>query len=255
MQNGCKAEALRASVVIPCHSVHALFLQEVLGNLERQTVLPWEVVIALSDLNHVSPCVLNKLESSCWPFPVTLITSQKLLYAGQNRNLACSYAQGDIIICQDADDVPHPQRIEIVRYFFENSDADLLVHTFMRADEKREIIFKMYNDFEEIKRLNPESYDNVVKNAIANGSIAARSNILKKYTWPSSPRGQDVTFNRMLFNVTPNRLIVYAPLYAYRQYFSSLSIDSQVIQPEFEYELSVSSGQRNGYPVKRIINV
>lgn len=218
-----KVEALRASVIIPCHSVHAVHLEELLHSLEKQTMRPWEVVIALSDLAHVPKNVLRRLEKSLWAFPVTLITSNTILYAGQNRNLACRYAHGDVLICQDADDIPHPQRIEIITYFFTRYEPDLIVHTYACMQENRKVSCAHYADFNAIKWVNPESFDGVAKNAIVNGNIAAKKEVLEKYKWPSDKRGQDVKFNRMLFNAVPHRILIYAPLYVYRKYLSSVA--------------------------------
>lgn len=255
MFNELGACQLRASVIIPCHSIHAVHLLSLLSRLEEQTLLPWEVVIALSDLDEVPTHILERLVQTPRVFPVMLITSRKVLYAGQNRNLACRHAQGDIIICQDADDIPHPQRVEMISYFFEQYNCDLLVHTFLRTEEKKSIVFSYYEDFESVKRVNPENYETVVKNAIVNGSIAAKSGILKKYLWPSSCRGQDVTFNRMLFNHIPNRLLIYAPLYAYRHYLSSIaSVTCDCSNYLLESSVQDCFHEREVYPVTRIVN-
>jgi len=96
----------------------------------NQTVLPDEVVISLSEIDKLNPALIKKFENKKYPFPVKLIKHRELLWAGPNRNSACEHAIGDIFICQDADDLPHPQRIEIIKYFFENFDVNHLIHCF-----------------------------------------------------------------------------------------------------------------------------
>ena len=60
----------------------------------------------------------KKIENMKYPFKVIYIFHKECKYAGDNRNCACEKASGDIFITQDADDIPHPQRIEIIKYMF-----------------------------------------------------------------------------------------------------------------------------------------
>lgn len=41
----------------------------------------------------------------------------------------CISSEGEILITQDADDIPHPQKIEATEYFFSHYDVDHLIHT------------------------------------------------------------------------------------------------------------------------------
>ncbi len=106
---------LKTSIIIPCHPRHACHLYDLISLYEEQTVLPDEIVISLSQSNQVSEEIIHNIESTPWAFSVKLLKSDKKLYAGQNRNRACDKAAGDIFICQDADDLPHPQRVEIIQ--------------------------------------------------------------------------------------------------------------------------------------------
>ena len=121
--------SLTTSVIIPCHQKHAKHLPELVMSFTKQTVLPDEIIISLSDYKKVDPSVLEKIASSDYPFSVTLLQFENALSAGKNRNRACAEAIGDILICHDADDLSHPQRIAIIKYFFENFVVDHLVHT------------------------------------------------------------------------------------------------------------------------------
>ena len=112
----CQSSHVTTSVIIPCFYGHFKHLDELMNALCNQTVLPDEVVISLSEIDKLNPALIKKFENKKYPFPVKLIKHRELLWAGPNRNSACEHAIGDIFICQDADDLPHPQRIEIIKY-------------------------------------------------------------------------------------------------------------------------------------------
>ena len=248
------AEYLRSSVIIPCHSVHAVYLEELLCNLEKQTLQPDEVVISLSDFRHVPKNIMYRLKKSRWNFPVTIITSDAVLFAGQNRNLACRYAKGDIIICQDADDLPHPQRIEIITYFFEHYDPDLIMHRYISLKPHENAQYSTY-DLTSLPWISPENFETEAKNAIVNGNIALKKQVVKKYKWSAVRRGQDVAFNRMLFKMISNRILIQVPLYLYRQHFSSnAAIDPDRIISVIERSYNLYYTEREGYPVTHIVH-
>src|SRR3989344_6793822 len=132
------AEELTTSIIIPCHPKHAQYLYELLKIYEKQTNLPDEVVISISEAHQIEPNIIKLLQDEQWHFPVKLLLSDKKLFAGQNRNIACSYATSEIFICQDADDFPHPQRIEIIKYFFVKYGIDFLLHKFIYNNNNNE---------------------------------------------------------------------------------------------------------------------
>lgn len=124
--NECKFD-VKTSVIIPCYHGNARFLYSLLKLYERQTILPDEVVISLSEA-HFVPEAIDKIRNEEWKFPVKVLTSDDQHYAGWNRNNGCSYSQGDILILQDADDIPHPKRVEEIIFFFKQYDLDHCVH-------------------------------------------------------------------------------------------------------------------------------
>ena len=130
-ESGCYRSRLTTSIIIPCNFKHAHLLYNLLKHYKKQTVLPDEIIISLSEVNQVSDLIIKRLQDEQWPFPVKLLLSDQKMFAGENRNNACKNATADIFICQDADDIPHPQRVEISKYFFENYDIDHLMSSFV----------------------------------------------------------------------------------------------------------------------------
>lgn len=213
---------LKTSVIIPCHPKHAIQLYALLEEYAQQTVLPDEVVIALSEVNVIAPSLITELKNESWPFQLTIVTSEKKQFAGQNRNIACSHATGDIFICQDADDIPHPQRIEIICYFFEHHGVDHLIHELLPLTKDQQPDFQLFSDFEQIKSRKPVTFKDIWKaGKVTNGNIAISKEVFKKLKWPHNARGQDVYYNQTVYNHFKKRIIVYAPLIYYRQYLST----------------------------------
>ena len=113
-------EPLKTSIIIPCAGAHFQHLNVLLQSYEHQTCLPDEVVISLSSTEELNISEIDTMENNAWPFKIKILRTFGKQSAGLNRNIASSHATGDIFIYQDADDIPHPQRVEIVKFLFEN---------------------------------------------------------------------------------------------------------------------------------------
>src|SRR6185436_18764768 len=119
--------------LIPCHPAHFVFLENLLQCHAQQTVVPDEVVISLSQGWKIPERARSDLTSREWPFKLVLLTHAHKLCAGENRSMAADNSSGDLLICQDADDLPHPQRIEIIKHLFEHFEIDHLRHQEMHG--------------------------------------------------------------------------------------------------------------------------
>lgn len=212
-------DALKVSLIIPCHYVHAEHLHELLNDLEAQTVLPDEVIISLSQYESVPSHIVKKLEEDLWMFPVTIMLSKRKLYAGQNRNVGSLEATGDIFIYQDADDKAHPQRIEIIKFLFYRYDLDHLMHRFKRTGQDIGMVFEHMRD---VGYLYPSDYPSQVPGKdMTNGNIAISKRLFNAYAWPEGGPGEDESYNRMLYKLYERRLLVYNILFAYRYCLST----------------------------------
>lgn len=211
------------SLVIPCYHKHAPWLYDLLAMYEYQTRLPDEVIISLSEVHLVDRAVLARLKNERWAFPVKLITTKEQKNAGENRNKACEYAQGDIFICQDADDVAHKQRIEIIHYFFTQYAIDHLMHEFRiipPGEKKRK--YKRYNPCN-IQFFMTKDFELLWRAArFTNGNVAISRSLFEKMKWPATHYAEDTDFNREVYKYYSKQCIVInAVLYGYRQYLSS----------------------------------
>lgn len=210
------------SLIVPCHYLHAQFLYPLLKTLEEQTVLPDEVVISLSQYDKVPADIIAQLEQSYWVFPVTIILSKEILYAGQNRNVGSEYAMGDIFVYQDADDEPHKQRIEAIKLLFYTYGIDHLMHKFSRVAKENDPVHNYRPQVQEIMYLRPLDYEGSVPGKhLSNGNIAISRELFSQYQWPHYKIGEDEVYNRMLYKEDVRRLIIMTPLLIYRHYLST----------------------------------
>jgi hypothetical protein len=216
-------ETKKISLIIPCHYKHANQLYALLRIYENQTRLPDEVVISLSNANEVNQCEFHRLEQEKWAFPITLLISDKRKYAGENRNIACSHASGDIFICQDADDVPYPQRIEVIGYFFEKYKIDHLMHEFRFISVNAgRIFFPNYSNLDQIRFSNTINFQAIYQyEYFTNGNPAITKDLFQSIKWPNTPRGQDTAYNQSIYAQGYTCIAIGAVLYGYRQYLSS----------------------------------
>ena len=217
------------SIIVPCHSTHAQYLFELLAAFSKQTVLPSQVVISLSDEKNVPSEVIQNLELSPWPFELVLLRWEEKVSEGGNRNRACEVAKGDIFICQDADDLPHPQRIEIIRFFFENHPIDYLLHSFYIQHNSLYEVF-LENNFN-INDLcfycfnsTEEAFNSGLR--FATGVISISRKTFEKIQWNES---FELATDREFYEKTSQLaqgIILSAPIYFYRANLSSYSVRS-----------------------------
>lgn len=218
----CKREvpiSLKASLIIPCHAGHARFLSGLVEEyVYNQTVLVDEIIISLSDVPYIRsvyPEVLKELEKTKWPIPVILIKNQEQVSEGDNRNRACKIAKGDVFICQDADDIPHRQRVEIIKFLFENYDVDHLVHKYCSDLDS---LNRVISDMKSIDWYAPQEYG--INNG-ANGVASISRRVFEAIQWyPGFSHGVDVEFNRKAYNLFENRIVVNDRIYFYRQNYT-----------------------------------
>lgn len=217
-------QSQKISVIIPCAYMHAKYLYHLLTLIEQQTILPDEVVISLGEAHRVQPQIIKTIENKKWAFPCKLLKSNTVNYCSKNRNLACKQAVGDVLVLQDADDIPHPQRIEVIKYFFENYQVDFLMHHFTMAQNAQDPInFSKISDLSMISidwGIDFESMFNQHK--FTNGEVAISKDLFNQMQWIESMRRQeDTEFNQRVFKTFKQILLVQEPLLCYRIYLSA----------------------------------
>lgn len=202
--------------MVPCHHLHAKYLPRLCESYAEQTNPPEEIVISLSGCSLIKDweCI-DKIKKTSWPFKVRLILSNKRKTEPQNKNIAAKAAKGDVLICQDADDIPHPQRVEIIKYFFNTYDIVHLIHAMSGTDQP----FSLFKNFDEIKYLHFRDLGPAytLNFPLANGPIALLRSVFKKIQWDDNHVGigSDLKFNRKVYKTYRNNIIILAKIYRY----------------------------------------
>ncbi|MCB1148696.1 MAG: glycosyltransferase [Chlamydiia bacterium] len=217
------------SVIVPCYWKHFQFIEELLSAYAVQTQLPKEVVISLSEADKVPPHLLKDLERRNYPFDVRIIKTDQKLYAGQNRNVAAQNARGEILLAQDADDLPHPQRVEILTHMMKKHRTGHIIHQWVPDKDGYRVAsnpppwVEKYDDIDKIPTQLVRNSEDYLKvwDYFHNGHIAIKKRIWERYQWPATRRGQDFEYNAFLMNKRKKVLLLYAPLVIYRQSHSS----------------------------------
>jgi glycosyltransferase involved in cell wall biosynthesis len=214
----------KISVIIPCAYMHAKHLYQLLTHIEQQTMLPDEVIISLGEAHRVQPQVIKTIENKKWAFPCKLLKSNAINYVSKNRNIGCRHATGDVLVLQDADDLPHPQRIEVIKYFFENYQVDFLMHHFIMANTPKDAAnFTKIPDLELISIDWGTDFESMFsQHKFTNGEIAISKDLFSQMQWIESMRRQeDTEFNQRVFKTFKQLLLVEEPLLCYRIYLSA----------------------------------
>jgi len=132
--------ALTIGVAIPCYKGHIEVLRYLLDSIEAQTRKPDKVVVSCSS-SEVSDIPSSYFQYS---FPLSIFTCSEKKNVSQNRNFATSKLETDIVSFIDADDIMHPQRLEVVEQCFLQYNVQILLH-FYETNLRRP--FKQYQNF------------------------------------------------------------------------------------------------------------
>jgi len=121
---------MKIGIAIPSYKGHIIQLIELLDNIENQTKLPDKVCVSCSS-------TVDFPEIKKYNFPLEIVTTTDKKNAAENRNIASSkLLDMDYISFFDADDLMHPQRIEIIWTTCKNREVDLLLHDYYNESEK-----------------------------------------------------------------------------------------------------------------------
>jgi glycosyltransferase involved in cell wall biosynthesis len=123
---------MKISVIIPCVDKHVELLKNLLESIKLYTRKPDEVIISVSPkyLKLNLNAIKKELEDK-YSF-VTCLVQSTITNVAVNRNNCLKIVTGDIIVVNDADDIMHPQKLEIIENIFTKyPDKMLLLHGFI----------------------------------------------------------------------------------------------------------------------------
>jgi hypothetical protein len=214
---------LSIGVVIPCYKPHIVFLKRLLDSIEVQTKKPDAVIVCCS--SSLPTDIPYKNED--YTFPLTIYTTEKHKNTAQNKNFGSKLINTDIISYFDADDIMHPQRIEIIYNAFTlNPHIKLFLHS-LRINpidfnypvyEPNNINYQMdpcYVDYwgrVMLKRHIETNKPIDAEDVIHNGHLSIKKELFneQQYIETSEALGrEDTLYNTMIINKFPNSYIGY----------------------------------------------
>lgn len=215
-----KSKRLRVSVIVPCSHKHAKHLPELLPQIAKQTRKPDEIIVALSGCGPPDPMA-----------GVRFVHSKVARSAGYNRNAASEGATGDVLIYQDADDLPHPQRVEVIAALFEKYEIEHLMHSFIYtrgstwyiAGDSKRFPFPIVMPPTTIdEAASKSSYRTHPAGNMTNGEVSILRSVWSAVKWPDHMgTAEDVGFNQKIFKQFKQTVTTPLPLIVYRHHLSS----------------------------------
>jgi hypothetical protein len=145
---------MKIIVFIPTFPRDFNYLDEIINMYINGSILPNNIIISVGSYNFKYKDFFDNLEKK-YPL-VKIIRDNKKLLAAENRYKVKFY-DFDIVVYQDSDDCPHPDRIKIVKYYFEKYPDLMHLHHSYKIDNCK---------FEKIdlSKINENTSDIVYKN-------------------------------------------------------------------------------------------
>lgn len=220
---------MKISVVIPVGPGHVLDVQRAIMSCLDQTYPVHEIIVV----------------GFCDEIKHNVIKINSEASAGTNRQIGSEASTGDIIVYQDADDISHPQRLEIIARYFDIADIVHLNHSciisgsgnelsnievngirHVSSKELFETYFRNHNYTSCVKYCQSAYGDGVVNWAVHCGAPAIRRCVLDKVKWRSIsdlklkshrawPRMEDYEFCMEVLYTYNKSMIIDAPIYMY----------------------------------------
>lgn len=187
---------MKTSLFIPTIPIHFRHIENILNHYYNGTVVPDEIIISISQSHNLDD-ESKKLIKNKFP-DVKIIEHSDSLQSGPNRQISKTACKGDIIIYQDSDDIPHRQRVEIIKYFFNNYDIMHLNHSYTRNESNDFHISIPDIKFIDSERLYKSYFPNSILNeclkvhgaygggfdmGIHGGAIAIKREVLNVVEW------------------------------------------------------------------------
>ncbi len=187
---------MKLGVAIPCFYGHLNRLIELLDSIECQTILPSQVVVSCSSTNF-------EVYKS-YSFPLQIITTKENKNAAQNRNKAAMHlSEMDYVTFINADDIMHPQRIEILLHVIELHNSEIILHNYTDS-EPMELFDIIYIDTNTL--IQSKSGITHVENEtfkIHHSQITVKDTILEQVKFPEEcfHAKEDSVFCNLVFNL------------------------------------------------------
>jgi len=218
---------MKTSIAIPCAWHHVRYLDAALSKIAGGTELPDEVVIVISPVQkHQKLHDLNRMWHKFRKyFRLKIEFCEHRLDAACARHALTINLTGDVVLYHDADDTQHPQRVELVKRFFNEHDIVHLCHSYHTISEgqasqikyddiKVTPSHKLYERFF-VKGKMPKAFG-YGRVRITAGALCIRRDVLHKVEWAGLlPGVEDREFCLNVLKIFNKTNLIDAPLLNY----------------------------------------
>ena len=209
---------MKIGVAIPAYIGHIDSLFKLLDSIQNQTIIPDKVVVSCSSTKHsVFDLDLYSEKMKDYTFPLQIITSEEKKNAAQNRNIAAyKLSVMDYITFIDADDIMHPQRIEILLNTFQEHDSDIILHNYFIGVAFEKDLFKKIDSCDINVRANSlrQCYSGCIthkyyydtNDKITHGHVSVKQCVFNQLQFPEEPEfytKEDCVYCHRVFSI-PN---------------------------------------------------
>lgn len=233
---------MKISIIIPCVDKHLSLVEKLLETMKLYTRKPEEVIVSVSPkfLNLNLEQEKNRIESKYEN--VTILVQKTITNTSVNSNKCIEKTTGDIVILCPADDVMHPQKLEIMEKLFTRyRETKLILHRFKIKSERDYSL----EDFKHIDIDENKIYTNFTSNSVpgnyppviiknydykkikpeqpyASGFIAVKKDVFEKIIFKNISTADDSLFITDVHNEYDKTLFFdeclydYTPSYSYK---------------------------------------
>lgn len=175
-------------VAIPCYKPHHHFLNRMIDSIVGQTRKPDQVVVSCSSWDYDGTREFNAAG-----VPIKIVYARRRIVQAENRNIAASLLNTDIISFIDADDSMHPKRLEYILHAFEEKRCDGIVHNYQRVNRGSTAPYEVEDEFlceNEPIRKNPDALGCLTRadGHIHHAHLSIRRDVLSRFRYPIEER-------------------------------------------------------------------
>lgn len=231
------SEYISISAVIPCYPPHVKYLKNIVTNILQQTVLPDEIIIALSETESIQVLKLEDDLNAISSIKIIITGTNEECPPGINRNRGAMISTCDYIMFLDADDVYHNQKIEFTKEMIKRYKPNLMLHSFHYECSRTALTEKI--DIDKVRVITNDTihkntfgyppkrnFDNETEFAvninllcdfhIAHGIATVKKNVFDKIRYTCMRRGEDGRFDRDIIWHLGNAIVCEVKLMVYK---------------------------------------
>lgn len=203
-------------LIIPCLYKHKDNLVSTIESFGHRYLINNIIIV----LNDVSEEYELDLCGNVW-----IIESKKKLKPGKARELGLVISESKYVVFHDADDEAHPDKLLILKYFYEKIDCDHILHLvqpisldFIKYDCDKIKYIESDRLLEHYNKKKNMEFGDIIKKRISHGLISVKREKIMNIKWSNKRSGEDKDFNRESLLIGNRMILLDSYLSKYDKY-------------------------------------